>query len=134
MAASVKPVPEGFHTATPLWSFETPRRPSSFTRKYSAPRNECECRVRMEKSSMPKLKIGDSIIFLSDEIPQHGRQVPAIRWAGIAGACICTFPTLTRCFQRAIAAGGKAQRRVTDMFWGDRHWVISLIRSAIPGA
>ena len=56
MTNSVKPVPEGFHTATPSLVVTTPRRPSTSTRKHSAPRNSCECRVRTEKSSTLKSK------------------------------------------------------------------------------
>ena len=120
MTNSVKPIPEGFHTATPTLVVKTPLKPSTITRKYSAPKNSCECRVQTEKSPTLKSKSAIQRLFLSDEFPQHGGKSPQTL-GGFTGGIYLYVPDVDEVFDKAIAAGGKSAMPVTDMFWGDRH-------------
>ena len=72
------------------------------------------------KISHAELKIGDSIIFLSDEFPNMGGKSPQTL-GGFTGGIYLYVPDVDEVFQRAIDAGCKAAMPVTDMFWGDRH-------------
>jgi PhnB protein len=120
MPASVKPVPEGFHTATPTLVVRNAAQAIEFYKKVFG----AEERMRMPnpdgKIQHAELKIGDSIIFLSDEFPQHGGKSPQTL-GGFTGGIYLYVPDVDDVFQRAIDAGGKAAMPVTDMFWGDRH-------------
>jgi len=59
------------------------------------------------------IRIGDSTIFLSDEIPGMGNAArPSQLWLYGEG--------VDNAFKRATSAGCKALMPPTDMFWGDR--------------
>ncbi|MGA8309177.1 MAG: VOC family protein [Terriglobales bacterium] len=120
MTASVKPVPEGFHTATPTLIVRNAADAIEFYKKVF----DAEERMRMPspdgKIMHAELKIGDSIIFLSDEFPNMGGKSPQTL-GGHSGGVYLYVPDVDDVFQRAIAAGGKSSTPVTDMFWGDRH-------------
>ena len=120
MTASVKPVPEGFHTATPTLIVRNAAAAIEFYKKVF----DAEERMRMPspdgKIMHAELKIGDSIIFLSDEFPNMGGKSPQTL-GGHSGGVYLYVPDVDDVFQRALAAGGKSSTPVTDMFWGDRH-------------
>ena len=120
MTASVKPVPEGFHTATPTLIVRNAAAAIEFYKKVF----DAEERMRMPspdgKIMHAELKIGDSIIFLSDEFPNMGGKSPQTL-GGHSGGVYLYVPDVDDVFQRALAAGGKSFTPVTDMFWGDRH-------------
>jgi len=76
MTTSVKPVPEGFHTATPsLVVHDAPKALEFYKKAFGA-----EERMRMPgpdgRIMHAEIKIGDSIIFLSDEMPGMGGKSP----------------------------------------------------------
>jgi PhnB protein len=120
MTASVKPVPEGFHTATPTLIVRNAAEAIEFYKSVF----DAEERMRMPspdgKIMHAELKIGDSIIFLSDEFPNMGGKSPQTL-GGHSGGVYLYVPDVDDVFHRALAAGGKASTPVTDMFWGDRH-------------
>ena len=120
MTASVKPVPEGFHTATPTLIVRNAADAIEFYKKVF----DAEERMRMPspdgKIMHAELKIGDSIIFLSDEFPNMGGKSPQTL-GGHSGGVYLYVPDVDDVYQRAIAAGSKSSTPVTDMFWGDRH-------------
>ena len=66
-----------------------------------------------------ELRICDSIIFLSDEIPGMGGKSPESVGTHTGGIYLYV-PDVDDVFQRAIAAGGQAPGGVNEMFWGDR--------------
>ncbi len=76
MAGKVKPVPEGYHTATPYLIVKGAAKAIEFY-KQAFGATELE---RMEmpdgKIAHAEVKIGDSIIMLGDESPQHGTRSP----------------------------------------------------------
>jgi PhnB protein len=121
MTASVKPVPEGFHTATPTLIVRNAAEAIEFYKKVF----DAEERMRMPspdgKIMHAEIKIGDSVIFLSDEFPNMGGGKSPQTLGGHSGGVYLYVPDVDDVFQRAIAAGGKASTPVTDMFWGDRH-------------
>ncbi len=120
MTPSVKPVPEGFHTATPTLIVRNAAQAIEFYKNVFG----AEERMRMPspdgKISHAELKIGDSIIFLSDEFPNMGGKSPQTL-GGHSGGIYLYVEDVDDVFQRAIDAGGTAAMPVTDMFWGDRH-------------
>jgi len=66
-----------------------------------------------------ELKIGNSVIMISDEFPQWGALSPET-----IGGCPTTFmiyvPDVDAVHARAIKAGAKENMAVADQFWGDR--------------
>lgn len=116
---TVKPVPDGFHTATPSVIVRDAAKAIDFYKKVFG----AEEIMRMPNPDglimHAELKIGDSIIFLSDEIPGMGGKSPESVGTHTGGIYLYV-PDVDDVFQRAIAAGGKAPGGVNEMFWGDR--------------
>ncbi len=120
MTATVKPVPEGFHTATPTLIVRNAAEAIEFYKSVF----DAEERMRMPspdgKIMHAELKIGDSIIFLSDEFPNMGGKSPQTL-GGHSGGVYLYVPDVDDVFQRALDAGAKTAMPVSDMFWGDRY-------------
>jgi len=64
--------------------------------------------------SHAEIKIGDSIIFLSDEFPQHGGKSPQTL-GGFTGGIYLYVKDVDGVFEKAVAAGGKVRHA------GERH-------------
>jgi PhnB protein len=120
MTASVKPVPEGFHTATPTLVVRDAAQAIEFYKKVFGADEIMRMPSPDGKISHAEIKIGDSIIFLSDEFPNMGGKSPQTL-GGFSGGIYLYVPDVDDVFEKAVAAGGRAAMPVTDMFWGDRH-------------
>jgi PhnB protein len=120
MATSVKPIPEGFHTVTPSLVVRDGAKAIEFYKKALG----AEERMRMAgpdgKIMHAELKIGDSIIFLMEEMPNPGNVKSPQTLGGSTGSLSIYVPNVDEVFSRAIAAGGKETMPVADQFWGDR--------------
>ena len=120
MPNSVKPIPEGFHTATPTLVVRNAAQAIDFYKKVFGAEEIIRMPSPDGKISHAEIKIGDSIIFLSDEFPQHPGKSPQTL-GGFTGGIYLYVPDVDDVFAKAVAAGGKPFMPVTDMFWGDRH-------------
>ena len=78
---SVKPIPEGFHTVTPVLAVEGGVEALGFyERAFGA-----EVRLKLVmggKLMHSELRIGDSIVCVSDSFPEFGSVAPYARRAG----------------------------------------------------
>jgi len=121
MAISAKPIPEGFHTVTPALIVRDAARAIEFYKKALGAQELMRMPGPDGKIMHAELKIGDSIIFLSDEMPRPGN----VKSPQSLGGCTCTLnvyvPNVDQLFKQAIAAGGKESMPVADQFWGDRY-------------
>ena len=119
MKRSTQPVPPGFHTITVSLTVRNGAQAIEFYKKALG----AEERMRMAgsdgKITHAELKIGDSIIFLTDENPAMGCKSPQTL-GGTSSGFYLYVEDVDTAFQRAVSAGGKAKMPVTDMFWGDR--------------
>jgi PhnB protein len=120
MPASVKPIPEGFHTITPSLVVRDAAKAIDFYKKALG----AEELVRMPspdgKIVHAELKIGDSIIFLSDEMPESPAKSPQTL-GGVTGVLNLYVQDVDKSFQRAVDAGAKVAMPLADQFWGDRY-------------
>jgi PhnB protein len=120
MAGKVKPIPEGYHTVTPYLVVDNATEALRFyQRAFNAKEIE-----RMEgpqgKIAHAELKIGDSIVMIADEMPGAGTRSPK-SLGGTPSGIFLYLDDVDTAFQRAVAAGAKADQQPTDMFWGDRY-------------
>ena len=67
-----------------------------------------------------EIKIGDSILMLSDEMPEMGNKSP-LAIGGSASSVLIYTKNVDALFQQAVAAGAKPVMPVADQFWGDRY-------------
>jgi PhnB protein len=119
MADSVRPVPEGYHTATPYLICNGGAAAIDFyKRAFGA--------VELMRMPMPngrlghaELKIGDSVIMLADENPESGIHSPQ-HYGGTPVSVLLYVENVDAVFEQAVSSGAKAVRAPQDMFYGDR--------------
>jgi uncharacterized glyoxalase superfamily protein PhnB len=119
--AKVKPIPEGSHTITPGLVVRGGKKALEF---YKAAFGAKELGVMYGpdgKSVMhAELKIGDSKLYIGDEMPEMGAVSPQ----KLGGSPVTLHIYTEDCdalFKRAVAAGAKVKMPLADMFWGDRY-------------
>jgi PhnB protein len=120
MTAAINKIPKGFHTITPALTVRNAAEAIAFYKEALG----AEELVRMSgpdgKITHAELKIGDSIIFLGDEIPNMGNKSPQTL-GGTSGSLFLYVEDVDQFYQRAVHAGAKSTMPPTDMFWGDRY-------------
>jgi len=67
-----------------------------------------------------EIAIGSSCVMIGDEMPQMGALAPP-SVGGTPVTISLYVPNVDRVFAQAIAAGGKVEMPVADMFWSDRY-------------
>lgn len=120
--ASVKPIPEGFHTVTPHMCVKGAAEAIEFYKKAFSAEEIARMPGPDGKSVMhAELKIGNSIIMLCDEVPNsEGWRAPK----SLNGTSVGIFlyvEGVDKVYQQAIDAGAKVCMPVMDCFWGDRY-------------
>jgi PhnB protein len=124
MAGSAKPVPKGFHTVTPSLVVRNAAQAIDFYKKALGAEELMRMATPNGKIGHAELKVGDSIIFLTEESPEMGNKSPQTL-GGSASSLYLYVEDVDKAFQRAIDAGGKSTMPVADMFWGDRFGTFS---------
>lgn len=122
MPTNVRPIPEGYHSISPALTCRNAARAIDF---YKQAFGATEI-VRMPGPGgmimHAELRIGDSVIFVSDEFP------------GMSAAPSSVTPSsylflytedVDAMFNRAVSAGAMVSMPVENMFWGDRYGKLS---------
>lgn len=88
-----------------------------------------------------EIRIGDSVLFLSDEVCEAGPKAPK-DLGGVTGSIYLAVDDVDSVFNRALEAGAREEMAVEDMFWGDRmgslvdpfghHWAIATHKEDVP--
>ena len=115
---AMRPIPEGFHSVTPYLIVDGAAEAIRF---YEQAFGATEVmRLPMgDKIGHAEIRIGDSIVMLSDEWPDFGKLGPKARGGATSSLMIYT-EDVDAAFERAISAGATAERPPEDQFWGDR--------------
>jgi PhnB protein len=122
---SVTPIPKGFHTVTPSLVVQNAAKAIEFYKKALGAEELMRMPTPDGKIGHAELKIGDSIIFISDEFPNMGVTKSPQTLGGCTGALNIYVEDVDSVFQRAVNAGGKTAMPVADMFWGDRYGTLT---------
>lgn len=116
---TVKPIPAGYHTATPYLFVRDAARAIEFYQQAFGATEKLRMPLPGDKIGHAEIKIGDSIIMLAEEAPSNG--FPSPMALGGAGAAIFLYvQDVDAMFTRAINAGATTILPVTDQFYGDR--------------
>ena len=117
---SVKPIPEGYHTLTPFLTVRDAVRAIEFYKQAFGAQERGVMKGPDGKVMHAELKIGDSVIMLSDEWPEYGALSPLS--SGGAGMGLHIYVDgVDAAFDRAVKAGARVDMPVSDQFWGDRY-------------
>lgn len=118
--AAVNPIPQGMHTVTPSLVLRDCAKAIEFYRRGLDAQEVSRFGAPDGKSIWhAELRIGDSIIFVSDEMPGMGRSAPTVD-APVPVTMWLYVPDCDAAFRRAVGAGAKPTMQPSDMFWGDR--------------
>jgi uncharacterized glyoxalase superfamily protein PhnB len=120
MKPAKSPIPEGHHTVTPSLTLRNAAEAIEFYKKALGAQQLMRMDGPDGKIMHAELKIGDSIIFLGEEMPSMGNKSPQTL-GGATGGLYLYVEDVDKVFQQAIHAGGKEKMPVSDMFWGDRY-------------
>jgi PhnB protein len=117
MKTNVKPIPEGYHTATPYLVIKDAAKAIEFYKKAF---NASES-VRMEgpggKIMHAEIRVGDSPIMMTEESPDmRGPQA----MGGSPISLMLYVEDVDAMVKQATTAGAKVLRPVKDQFYGDR--------------
>ena len=119
-AKKVSAVPAGYHTATPyLTVSDGPGALAFYTPAFGA-REVMRMPAPGGKLGHAEMRIGNSVIMLSDEFPGTSTTKAPTSLGGTTGSIMLYLPNVDAAFQRAVTAGCKSLMAPTDMFWGDR--------------
>jgi PhnB protein len=121
MPASTKPIPEGFHSVTPSLTVRNAAQAIEFYKQALGAQEISRMAMPDGKIGHAELKIGDSIIFLTDEMPGMGMSKSPQTLGGCTSVLNVYVPDVDKTFDQAVAAGARATMPVADMFWGDRY-------------
>jgi len=116
---AAKPVPAGYHTATPYLIIKGAGQAIEFYKKAFGA-------VEIMRFPTPdgclghaEIKIGDSHIMMADEHPDMGYVGPQTL-KGTSCSILLYVEDADTVFNRAVAAGAKASEPMQDKFYGDR--------------
>ena len=132
MASKVKTVPDGWHSVTPFLCVNDAARAVEFYRNVFGA-TELERMAEPDgKVNHAVLKIGNSIVRLSDDSSKHAAEWVAKGWSrspqSLGGTPVHFYVYVEdsdAVYKRAIAAGAKEMEPVVDKPWGDRMGVLA---------
>jgi PhnB protein len=119
MTSKPKPVPDGYHTATPYLIVNGAAQAIEFYKKAFGATELMRIAQPGGKIGHAEIKIGDSPIMLADESPDVGARSPQ-SIGGSPVSIMLYVEDVDRIFSQAVAAGAKVKRPVADQFYGDR--------------
>jgi PhnB protein len=116
---AVKPIPDGYHTATPYLIINGAAEALEFYKKAFGAIETLRMADPSGKVGHAEIKIGDSPIMLADEFPDMGFRSPQAL-GGTPVSLMLYVEDVDARFKQAMAAGAKELRPVKDQFYGDR--------------
>jgi PhnB protein len=125
MAGNVKPIPDNYHRVTPYLVVDGAAKAIDFYKKAFGAEEKLRMPGPDAKIAHAEVRIGDSMVMMSDEMPPMPGQpgvYKAPKKAGFATAALFMYvKDADASFDRAVKAGCTVRSPMTDMFWGDRY-------------
>jgi PhnB protein len=117
--ATVKPIPDGYHTVTPYLIIKGAAKAIEYYQKAFGATELFRMPGPGGAVMHAEIKVGDSVIMLADEYPDMGYRGPQAL-GGTPVSILLYVEDVDKRFNQAIAAGAKVLRPVQDQFYGDR--------------
>lgn len=114
-----KPIPDGYHTATPYLIIRGAGEAIEFYQKAFGATELFRFPTPDGKIGHAEIKIGDSPIMLADEYPPMGYNSPQ-SLGGSPVSIMIYVEDVDTIFSQAVAAGATVKEAVSDKFYGDR--------------
>src|ERR1700694_80626 len=114
-----KPIPDGYHTATPYLIIGGAADAIEFYKKAFGATELFRFPMPDGKIGHAEIKIGNSPIMLADEFPEMGYKGPQ-SLGGSPVSLMIYVDDVDTVFNRAVDAGATVKEAVSDKFYGDR--------------
>jgi len=115
----VKPIPDGYHTATPYLIVSGAAQAIEFYKKALGATELFRMTTPTGKIGHAEIKIGNSPIMLADEHPEMGAR-SAKTLGGSPMSLMLYVENVDALAAQAVAAGAKVVRPIQNQFYGDR--------------
>jgi PhnB protein len=115
----VKPIPDGYHTATPYLYIRGAAAALDFYKQAFGAVEMFRMPGPGGKIMHAEIRIGNSMIMLADEHPEMGARSPQTL-GGVSSSIMLYVEDVDARVAQAVQAGAEVQRPVKDQFYGDR--------------
>jgi PhnB protein len=116
---AVRPIPEGYSTLTPYLTVDDANGAIEFYKRAFGAVEKMRMAGADGKIMHAELRIGDSMIMLSDSFPGMGS--PTARELGGSPISLLMYvEAVDQAYERAVKAGATPIAPPADQFWGDR--------------
>jgi PhnB protein len=119
MASKIKPVPDGYHTATPYLTIQGAANAIDFYRRAFGAKELFRMPGPNGKIMHAEITIGDSHIMLADESAGNESKAPQTL-NGTTSGIFLYLEDVDAVLKQAVKAGATENMPPQDMFWGDR--------------
>ena len=116
---AAKPVPEGYHTATPYLIIKGAGEAIEFYKKVFGATEVMRFPMPDGRIGHAEIKIGNSHLMMADEHPDMGYVSPKTL-GGTPVSILLYVEDADDKFNRAVSAGSKVEQGMKDQFYGDR--------------
>lgn len=124
MSTKVPPIPEPFHSLTPVITVNRGAAAIAFYQRAFGAVERYRIAGSDGSVGHAELMIGNSVLMLGDEAPEWGNRSAH----SIGGSPVSLALYVEDCdavFERAVAAGATVDKPLADMFWGDRSGTVT---------
>lgn len=116
-----QPIPEGYHTLTPSFTFKDSQKAIDFYKKaFGAKVLDLMPNLNGPGIMHATIQIGNSILMMGDEMPSSGCSKSAETLGNCPISLYLYVNDADAAFKQALAAGATQTMPMMDMFWGDR--------------
>ena len=116
---AVKAIPDGYYSLTPYLVIKGAAEAIEFYKRAFGATEVVRMPGPGGRIMHAEVKIGNSMLMLSDENPERGFFSPSTTGKATSSIMLYT-DDVDATFKRAVSAGAKGDQAPTDMFWGDR--------------
>jgi PhnB protein len=122
MPAKVKPIPDGYHALTPYISIKGASDAIAFYKKAFGAEELLRMPMPDGRVGHAELQFGDSRLMLADEMPDVPDAIAKSphTLGGVTSGLNFYVADVDAVVKRAVDAGAKVRRPLTNQFYGDR--------------
>ena len=116
---SAKAIPAGHHTVAPYLAIKDAVQALEFYQRAFGATESYKILMPDGRLGHAEIRLGDSVIMLSDEFPEYGGKAPTTL-GGSPVSIHLYVEDVDAFFKKALTAGAKERKPVVDQFYGDR--------------
>ncbi len=117
--ATVKPIPDDYHSITPYLIIRGAKRAMEFYSNAFGAKEVFKMLDDKGEVGHAEMRIGNSIFMLAEEKKDFPHKSPATL-GGSPVSILLYVEDVDSVFRQAVTAGGEVERPVADQFYGDR--------------